>query len=72
MLPAFGQQHRLSKKWSESMYLLDKKIYLKFHQIEKIASGPKSEILICSDVSKNPPDRASQSDSPNPPDRASI
>ena len=40
MQPAFGRQHRLQQKWSESMYLLDKKIYLKFHQIEKILSGP--------------------------------
>ena len=59
MLPAFGRQHRLSQKWPESMYLLDKKIYLKYLKIQKILSAPKSEILICSDVSKNPPDRAS-------------
>ena len=39
MLPAFGRQHRWGQQWPESMYLLDKKIYLKFHQIEKILSG---------------------------------
>ena len=44
MLPAFGRQHRLSQKWPESMYLLDKKIYLKFHQIEKILSVPNRRV----------------------------
>ena len=44
MQPAFGRQHRLSQKWSESMYLLDKKIYLKFHQIEKNISVPNRRV----------------------------
>ena len=44
MQPAFGRQHRLPQKWPESMYLLDKKIYLKFHQIEKILSGPNRRV----------------------------
>ena len=43
MQPAFGRQHRLPQKWPESMYLLDKKIYLKFHQIKKNQSVQKSE-----------------------------
>ena len=44
MQPAFGRQHRLPQKWPESMYLLDKKIYLKFHQIEKNLSGPNRRV----------------------------
>ena len=44
MQPGLSRQHRLPQKWSESMYLLDKKIYLKFHQIEKILSAPNRRV----------------------------
>ena len=44
MQPAFGREHRLPQKLPESMYLLDKKIYLQFHQIEKILSAPNRRV----------------------------
>ena len=39
MQPGLSRQHRLSRKWSESMYLLDKKIYFKKYNFKKIVSG---------------------------------
>ena len=46
MQPAFGREHKLPQKWPESMYLLDKKIYLKNLKHKKNLSAPKLEILI--------------------------
>ena len=38
MQPDLGRQHGLPQKWSESVYLLDKKIYLKVYKNIKILS----------------------------------
>ena len=44
MQPAFGREHKLPQKWPESMYLLDKKIYLKNLKHRKIISAPNRRV----------------------------